>query len=165
MGTGLAFECRDCGYHATVHLGIGFMFPDVYQETVWMIRKEKFGQEWKDLFEKTPGAAVNADMELYVCLSCGAANRGLNLSLYEPKDASVARVQDGSFSAAFPAIGMEYVMPDLLEEDYRLVEEYVHLCPDCGKPMRLYREGDLLKCPKCGKGRMELDPRGHVCWD
>lgn len=164
MGSGIGFRCGKCGYDITVYLGIGFAFPRVYQEVVTAVRKGKFGREWKELFERTSGAAVDANRELYVCSACGRFREDMNLCLYEPKDADVTVVRDEAHSGFMPSEVTEYVTPAELKNRYRLVKVYPHLCR-CGKRMHQYREGDRLKYPKCKDGWMEYDPSGWINWD
>lgn len=163
MGQGKEFRCVECGYHFSAYTGIGFGFPQDYQETVRLIRKGKFGQEWKQLFESRPSTAVNAEQELYVCSSCGKYIMDLNLSLYELMRLDVSQVHEGVFTGANPSVGIEYVMPSDLRRDYKLVKAFPHLCPECGRRMQQYRNDDRLKCPKCQKGQMKLS--GMIMWD
>ena len=71
MGDGMVFRCDHCDHEEQVSCGIGFMFPQLYQDVVKKIRKGKYGREWKEVFESRPGAAVDARMVLYVCSECG----------------------------------------------------------------------------------------------
>ena len=163
MGNGLGFRCNSCGHVFIACFGIGFCFPMEYEETAEEIRKGKYGQEWKELFESIPGAAIDAEREMYVCSSCGNSKNELNLAIYRPKEPGVSKVHNESFSVAVPVYGREYVMRYELEQDYKLVKSYVHRCPECGKRMHKYREGDILKCPECKKGRMK--PNDVLMWD
>ena len=144
-------------------LGIGFLFPRVYQETVEAIEAGKYGQEWKELFEKTPGAAINAEMEFYTCPYCGGFANEPNLTIYAPDDPEISKVHTEPFSIAHPAEGSEYVTPYELSENYRRVKAFVHKCPECGKRMHRYRREDQLKCPECKAGTMEMGD--FILWD
>ena len=163
MGNGLGFRCNKCGHEFTASFGIGFMFPVLYRETVKEIRQGKYGREWKELFKTTPGAAVNAEMELYVCGTCGCSVNDLNLAIYEPKKPRAVKIQDPEPAGTMQAKGREYVMPYELKSDYRLVELFIHKCPECGKRMHKYRETDRLKCPECRTGWME--ETDSILWD
>ncbi len=163
MGDGTTFRCRHCGYEYTAYTGIGFLFPEVYEETVREIRKGNFGLPWKELFENTPGAAVNAGMELYVCTGCGLLSAEQNLSVYEPKDPNLSKIHTTRFAAAYPAVGGEYVTPHELERDYLLVQAFPHKCLECGERMRRYTANEIPECPKCRQERME--PSGEILWD
>ena len=164
MGNGVGFRCGKCGYGFTAYLGVGFDFPEVYRETVSAVQEGEYGQEWKELFERTPGAAVDANRELYVCSACGGYREDLNLTLYGPKDPGVSKVHDGRFSVANPAEGAEYVAPWELGDEYRVVKVYRHMCA-CGNRMHRLRVDDRLKCPWCRDGWMEFDPSGDMNWD
>lgn len=141
MGDGRIYRCNRCGHEEQVSSGIGFMFPQLYQDVVTKIRKGKYGREWKEVFESRPGAAVDARTELYVCPECGNCVQDLNLSLYEPMFPDAGKKERGIFSSANPAEGIEYVMPMELEREYRRIRIYVHRCPECKTRMDQYRTG------------------------
>ena len=162
MGGGTCFSCNQCGHKDTVCFGIGFLFPQLYQDVVEKIRKGKYGREWKQVFESEPGAAVDVEMQLYVCPECGTYKQDLNLSLYKPApDADY--IQEWILSGRKYDMDMKYVTPYILTKDYRQLKRYVHKCHACGKRMHQYRVGDRLACPKCKKGEME--PAGDILWD
>ncbi len=163
MGNGIEFTCKKCGHTDSAMFGVGFLFPDVYQNTVSEIKAGKYGSKWKELFEQIPGAAVNAEEELYVCPACGGYASEPNLTIYEPKDPAISKVHNEVFAIANPASGQEYVVPWELAGDYRRVKVFVHKCPECGKRMHKYRAGDRLRCPKCRQGWME--ETGYLNWD
>ena len=163
MGDGMVFRCDHCDHVEQVSSGIGFMFPQLYQDVVKKIRKGKYGREWKEVFESRPGAAVDVRMELYVCSECGNCVQDLNLSLYELMFPDAGKKERGIFSSANPAESMEYVMPSELEREYRRIRIYAHMCPKCKNRMHQYRTGELLKCPKCKEVRMYNS--GMYMWD
>jgi len=165
MGEGLCFRCQKCGEDFTAYTGIGFSFPRVYQDVVAAIQKGKYGKEWKKLFKATPGAAVNAEQELFVCPDCGRFDSFVNLSLYAPKEPGLSKFHDIPFSTVDPCFDMEYVMPRDLETDYQLVKQYPHVCQKCGKEMKPYSKGKRMKCPRCNDGWLEQNPAGRVLWD
>ena len=163
MGNGISFHCDKCGYKTVASYGIGFRFPTVYHEIVEAIKVGNYGQKWKELFEHTPGAAINAEMEFYVCAHCGSLANEPNLTMYAPNDPGISKTHNESFSIANPAVGREYVMLYELEKNYRRVKVFVHKCPECGKRMHKYKSGEQLKCPECKTGTMEFD--GMLNWD
>ena len=163
MGNGISFRCNKCGYETVASYGIGFLFPITYKETVEAIKTGDHGREWKELYEHTPGAAINAEMEFYICAHCGSFVNEPNLAIYAPYDPEISKIHNECFSVANPAVGCEYVMRYELEENYRLVKAFVHKCPECGKRMHKYKPGEQLKCPECKTGTMELD--GTLMWD
>ena len=163
MGNGLSFRCNKCGYEIVASYGIGYLFPITYKETVEAIKAGKYGQEWKELYEHTPGAAINAEMDFYTCSYCGSFANEPNLTMYAPNDPEISKTHNERFSISHPAEGCEYVMLYELRENYRRVKAFIHKCPGCGKRMHKYKQGELLKCPECKSGIMEFD--GMVCWD
>ncbi len=153
MGIGIEFTCNKCGHDYCAISGIGFGFPNEYQETVEEIKNGKYGKDWKRLFESTPGAAINAEKEFYVCPDCGAFDTEPNLAVYAPKDPTSPKDEEIN----------EYHTPYELQTDYHLVKSYIHKCPKCGKRMHKYRVTDYLRCPECNEGQME--PSGQLLWD
>ena len=158
MGAGMKLECPECGYEECVPLGIGMGFPGEYRRTVKRIREGKYGEEWKNLLESVPGAAINAEEELYVCSSCGHFQMEEVLSVYQPKEE-----QSSLDSSADKDQKINYVLPEELPGRYKLVKAYVHRCKKCGKRMKRYAEGDQLKCPECRMGSMMQTER--YMWD
>jgi len=153
MGNGFKIRCEKCGYEFTAMLGVGMMFPTLYDETVSEIKKGKYGEEYKKFFEDNPNAAVNCERVTAVCNKCGKLDSVMDLSLYLPKDASVKNAG--------------YVMEEEFESDFKKCMEYDHKC-SCGGSMEII---DLLfklaarkvKCPKC-KSNMQLTPE-LINWD
>ena len=163
MGEGKSFRCRRCGHEEIIHTGIGFGFPQLYEDVVRKIRKGEYGQEWKRRFESVPGAAVNAEMLLYVCSGCGCCREDLNLSLYEPVNPAAVCETVDIFCGANPAEDVDYVMPNRLSRDYRKIKVFTHVCPECGKRMHQYKDGERIVCPECREGQMEIT--GEFIWD
>ena len=157
MGAGMKLECPECGYEESISLGYGMFFPVTYREKVEMIRDGWYGEEWKNLLESVPDAAVNMDMALYVCSACGHFQNEEVLSVYQPKEQSS---QDGP---ADQDQTIDCVLPEELPGRYKLVKAYVHRCKKCGKRMKRYAEGDQLKCPECRMGSMMQTER--YMWD
>lgn len=155
MGAEWNLLCPKCGTEYSVRLGIGYVFPLEYKETVNEIKAGKYGTDWQKLFGSVPGAAVNAEAEFYVCAFCGGFSNEKNLSVYSPKGKSREAHTDQT--------GSKYCTLDDLKEGYRLVKSYVHKCPECGKRMHKYRPGDLLKCPHCKEKSMDIET--GALWD
>ena len=157
MGHGYTYRCNRCNYELYVHFGIGFGFPSLYMQTVTEIKQGKYGQKWKDLFENTRGAMIDAESELYVCASCGYCKEDMNLAIYRPKG------DKEGFSTEISDYVYGYVTKDDLKDHYTFVKSYTHPCPECGKRMHKYRATDQLKCPECKEGQLEKS--GLLMWD
>ena len=153
MGIGIEFTCNKCGHDYCATAGIGFRFPSVYQETVEEVKNGKHGEDWKKLFESTPGAAINAEKEFYVCPGCGTFDTEPNLAVYAPKDMTNPKDEEIH----------EYHTLHELQTEYHLVKSFMHKCPKCGERMHKYRTTDYLRCPECNEGQME--PSGELLWD
>ena len=102
--------------------------------------------------------AVDAEMKLYVCKSCGTWKVEADLSLYAPTNPENIKKEPS------------YVYLFAPREDYTLVKEYTHFCDKCGgiaesKPLKCTFKGyeaDGLRCPDCGG---ECKTSGLIMWD
>lgn len=163
MGTMLGYECENCSYSFSVNLGVGFLFPSAYRETVAAMKKGEYGQQGKDFFEKFPNGAVNIELVLAQCTKCGEFFSVPDLTLYVSKWDDFYKKSNGNWSVAFPFENVEYVTSSDLEMYYDEAEKYNHVCTKCHANLKLIKE---LKeepiCPKCGK-RMTLSEFGS--WD
>lgn len=156
MGVGYSYQCGKCGMTYGVNLGIGMLFPEVYQQAITDVLEGKYGQEWKETAQGIEHFAVNAELRLYRCDDCGFWDVDYDMSLYSPKD--VGKLLKKKFGEETVAEWghVPYVMEDDLKSDYNLVKERVHLCEECGKPMAVvdveFGEDPGLKCLECGGG-------------
>ena len=51
MGQGYGCTCNKCGYSFSANLGVGFLFPIVYKETVDAMKKGEYGEQGKKFFD------------------------------------------------------------------------------------------------------------------
>ena len=174
MGRGIQLECRNCHYSFRISFGVGFLFPQAYQETMEAAKNGKFGKKVQTFLAEHPDGALDCDLVLFQCPSCDNLDRGLDLSMYVPRDKPV--VHEGRWSSAYPFEEVSYVTPRDLEEHYKLVEPYDHVCGKCGSRMRVIKEADLfpngqnskkdektgVNCPKC---REPMFVGGQIMWD
>ena len=93
MGSGYDFKCKKCKTEYSAMLGIGMMFPRVYQGTVEDIKNGKYGPEWQQIMSSEEFVAVNAEREVYICSECKHWELDLNLALYRPKDVEAIRTK------------------------------------------------------------------------
>ena len=91
MGRGKTYICKHCNKKVNLFLGIGFSFPDVYQEKVADICDGKYGEEWQHLYQSEEFVAVNAEIYLYLCRKCGHWETESSMDLYVPKDTDSIR--------------------------------------------------------------------------
>lgn len=157
MGTGYSLKCRKCGYGFSANLGVGFMFPLVYQETMEAGREGKLGKEVRQFLEEHPDGVLDCNAVMLQCTECGELGRAPDLSMYLPKEGRE---------------GASYVAPWNLDE-YKLIGRYDHRCSKCKGKMRIIQEKELeqpvgngnptkVLCPKC-KEPLWLD--GILMWD
>lgn len=155
MGNGYKIKCKKCGYDYRAMLGVGMLFPSLYEKTVSEIKEGKYGEDYKKFFEDNPDAAVNCEAVLAVCEQCGNFSTVNDLSLYVPKKSDDAGMNVG------------YVMAEELESDYKKCRSYPHKC-FCGGSLKVIDMLDELsknavRCPKC-KGEMQLTD-DFMMWD
>ena len=152
MGEGFTYYCKKCHHSYSVMLGIGMLFPFEYEEEVGKITDGVYGDEWRDLFQKTPNAAIDAGKVLYICDNCRRWEIGTDITIYLPKD------PDADWGI------VPYVVKSDLKSDYRVLKRHYHVCNTCKKRMHkaTFEEMMELYCPKCGEKNMAQD---LVDWD
>lgn len=150
MGTGFTLKCPNCTFEKDYLIGVGMLFPEVYEELVTAIKDGDYGDEWYNFFDSHPGAAVNAEQELYHCPLCGVITEDYNLDLYLKKN-------DTPPESRYVALWCD-------KYKYDFVRHYIHHCPNCNGRMHKVSGGEKLKpipCPRCGT---ELESE-QFCWD
>lgn len=168
MGRGYGFICSQCGNEYGYGIGVGFLFPMVYEETLKEVKKGKYGEEWKNLVKNTKNIAIDAEEHLYVCKKCGTWKTEEGLSLYTPKDKKALKTKnnDSRWAVGFDFSQASYVTSEELREYYKLLKSYTHRCPKC--KARMHRatseEAFNLPCPKCG-GKAKEDYLDIINWD
>lgn len=170
MGSGIRCKCKSCGYETSVYFSVGFMFPDVYAETVKKMREGHFGEFSQKFFVEHPDGAVNCENIALVCPKCNRIGRGPDLTMYTPKPGYTLEKNVGRWSVALPFEGAAYVSPWDLVENYNEYAKFNHICPECGTQVlaldedsfaKKLKDGEIL-CPKCGD---TLEKRGYIMWD
>lgn len=96
MGYRIEVKCKKCKFKQMYHLGVGMMFPRVYQRIVDAVRNGEYGEEWKKFFEENTGAAIMAEQRLYQCFACKHLEKDYDLlKLPCPKCGSDLKIDDG----------------------------------------------------------------------
>lgn len=175
MGEGYCFSCKNCGYTFEANLGIGFMFPSVYEEVMNKARGGKLGPDAQRFLSEHPDGALDCSTVALNCKKCGELGTDLSCDMYIPKQAQQIESEDWKCSPAFPVEGAKYVMPMDLIRDYDLVQRYPHRCAKCNGEMESISKGKLtrygyedvidkrkLKCPHC---RQPLVMSDALMWD
>lgn len=169
MGQGYGCACKKCGYNLYANLGVGFLFPKVYQETVAAMKKGEYGAQGKIFFEEHPDGAIACDTVVARCTDCGEYLEVPDLTMYVPKkDYNPSENKPkGRWSVAFPFEGADYVSWSDLEEHYDFFEKYNHKCSGCcGTAEIIDFEKELnsgnLACAKCD-GKLEVTDL--IMWD
>ncbi len=166
MGSGVGFKCSKCGKEYCANTGIGFLFPEVYKETLADVKAGKYGEEWKRLALSEELVAVDAERYLYVCKKCGHWEVEYGLSLYAPNNVKKLKKKKYGEKTVEQWGEVPYVMSMDLEEDYHLLKRRVHKCEKCGGVMHKATrdEESNLPCPDCG-GAPEKGYLNIINWD
>ena len=164
MGQGYMFTCSCCGHEYEVSPGTGMMYPETYRTLIRHIRSGRYGEERRQLFEKTPYAAVNAEEFVYICGSCGWWEEAYDAAIYAPNDPdSLRKTKIGEKTVEEWGM-VPYATEGDLRESYHAVKRHYHTCPGCGR--RMYKASDKemrsLSCPRCGQTNTIQD---MIMWD
>ncbi len=162
MGVGYTWECKKCGYIFGADIGVGFLYPIIYNETMEKAKRGELGSELKEILEVYPEAAIDPEDYIFRCEDCGEYECEPILTAYIPKEGVKlpAPDKDRIWSVSFPFKGYAYVSSVDMMENYDIFEEYNHQCKKCGGKMKALTEkecleGDGMICPHC-KMRMEM---------
>ena len=181
MGTGKIFICDKCGHEVHASWGAGFLFPQVYIDTIRQIKEGKHGPLIKSFIEEHPDGAVNAETTLARCDECGHYENVQDLTMYIPQN-GYKRVVDPeriwSTSAYFK--GADYIARYELEDHYIEYKKYPHKCKCCNGNMSIIpltsysadstgRDVDEIdseikeiECPVCGEKMIVMS---FINWD
>ena len=157
-------QCNCCGHIVSILIGSSWTYP-VYHDVTADIKNGKYGQKWKDIYQNIPDAEIDADMELYSCSFCRSFANENNLSIYVPKKtddvpSEYTTMPFLQFLAKHKRINkLLSLRKARWYFSFRQIP-YPHHCKECGKRMHLYRRDDLLCCPECKEGWMEIKD----CW-
>lgn len=166
MGSGVVLKCN-CGAVYEISLGIGMMFPTVYQETLEAVEKGQYGIEWQQLVSNTKYIAIDAERYLYYCEECGRWEVQYGLSLYKPKSVEMLANKEYGIKTVEEWGHVPYATISDFERDYVLLKEYKHICTKCKHPMkRISSLSELnhieLRCEECGD---LLQIGDYIMWD
>ena len=154
MGEGYVMKCTKCGKEHHMYLGIGFLFPQEFQQVQKEAKAGRYGKRLQQILKDCPGTVVDAERDLFYCPVCGQWEVGPVLDAYIPD---------------IPAEGTDsnYYMADDLQNSGRVRKEYSRIC-SCGQKMQRW-DGQKplaelgLKCPDCG-GDLEM-LNDLIMWD
>lgn len=86
MGIELTCVCEKCGYEFEADVGVGFLYPKVYVETIDAMKEGRFGQQGKEFLEAFPNGAISCENIVVQCNDCKKLMVVPELSLYVPKE-------------------------------------------------------------------------------
>jgi len=158
MGHGYTVKCNKCGYEFCGYLGVGMLFPVVYQENIDKMKNGDLGPEAKIFFDKYPNGVIDSEKAVTKCKICGTYDSVYDFTMYKPKD-DTAELEKVS-----------YKMMDDIKKSYIKCMEFPHRCTKCGGRSKVYKsfvrkaEKSELKCPKCD-GMMGIKPGYMLMWD
>lgn len=161
MGVGYSYVCKKCGYTFSVNLGVGFMYPQLFQEVMKEAKEGTLGIQAKRFLEENPKGVISPRKVIARCEGCGEYEPVLDFNMYVPKEGHDPKPSTERWSVVDALDGCEYVY-DFSE--YDLKEKYDHRCSSCGGRLQILdeEEPEMLTCPRCG-GEMEI--QGMICWD
>ena len=144
MGFGYSYVCRKCGHAYEVFSESGMLLHDVRKKALEDIAAGKYGPEWREAYERAPGASVDGSYEVYVCDTCGSWTSEVDITLCAPEKA------DGA-------------VWDRAREQW-VFREYRPACRKCGGNTHAASDDELrhLPCPVCGAPNEE---QGGFLWD
>ena len=164
MGSGFSYECKKCKKEYSVRLGIGMLFPRVYQKILSDIKTGFYGDELKNLVNSQQYVAVNASKRVYICRHCGNWNLEYAMDLYTPVNIEEISKQKYGAKTVDEWGYIPYVIPYSLKEDYKLLKRFIHKCPVCDKRTHMASEKELkeLSCPHCKAKNSKAE---YIDWD
>ena len=165
MGVGYDLVCQKCGYSFEAWLGIGRMYPAVYEETVQKGKRGELGEELQKFLLENPSGAIDISCVVGACKKCGELHNIDDLSMYLPKKGLKPDKPKGRWSVSMPFEGAEYVSPMDLKAHYELVAKYPHKCKHCGGEIKIFTEKTIgrIKCPHCHEKLVKGDKL--IMWD
>ena len=141
MGTGTIYSCG-CRAPKPLMTGAGKLTPRICTATWEDMKTGKYGENWKRAVTMHPNGGLDCDYVIHVC-DCGHWEQNTKKTLWEKGNKSHCKSR----------------LPR-----NRCVKRYYHLCPTCGKRMRIANlEKDCLKCPDCHQAMTDFKP--YIKWD
>lgn len=160
MVSGCTWQCRKCNYLFHAATGVGFLFPQVYKETLDKAKNGELGSELETFFKDYKDGAIDASNTVLCCERCGALKNEMDLTMYVPKN-KLPNKKNEKWSVAFPFNEEDYVTPwDL--EDYMEYSKYPHKCEECGGNMQVVEDILKIACPIC---KEPLEIIEDILWD
>ena len=150
MGSFYQFQCKRGKFKLQVDLGVGIMFPIVYENVMDSARRGELGEDVQKFLLEHPNGVLDAANVLVKCVDCGQYEIVPDLTMYLPKDDSHEEKSPFGW---------------LLREYYKVFAEYRHKCKHCGGDVEIFKEEDFkrwrnkITCPYCG-GHPRI-ARGH----
>lgn len=160
MGNSLSCKCPECGFSFSALIGIGYMYPLVYNDTLQKIREGEYGKDAASFISEHPDAIVDASDAVYLCSSCHNLQAEQVLGLYLPKEETAENEND-----------RRLVLPCDFRGNYKLVKPYAHRCERCQSKTKKLTETSFRKliaqhqllCPGCN-APLDIVDNG-ILWD
>ena len=156
MGYGFTVTCK-C-QEKGMNMGVGMLFPHVYEETTRDAKAGKFGDDVRDALNENEGAVIDASNRMYRCANCGDVECMQCLNVYKPKN-TVSNVDSDAAASE-----NNCVIPSEHPEQYELIKEFTHYCPVCQRVMDDMTDVNItdMKCSRCGQNYQVDD---SILWD
>ncbi len=167
MGAGYEFTCSKCGKKYSVCWGIGFMYPEVFSDTLKAIKKGEYGEEYKKLALSEKYVAVDAEEYVYSCRKCGNWTTEMGLSIYAPDNVERLKRKRSGIKTVEEWGEVPYATDYDFKRDYHLLKRRLHKCSKCGGIMHKASNKEIinLSCPECGGEQRDDLSLTIINWD
>lgn len=165
MGRGYIYSCEKCKKSVYLSMGVGFLYPKIYQKTVEDTKAGAYGELGKLFFEMYPDGALDVEENVFRCKDCGEYRNLPRLSMYIPKEGYKHEAPKGKWSTAMPWYGEDYILPRELDEDYEFIGEYDHKCKCGGDMEQLSIDEYLFDEIICSKCKIKMECCSIENWD
>lgn len=168
MGIQYRVHCPNCTYEKCIDFGFGFLYPDLYRETIQKMREGSLGTEAQEFILQYPYGGVDCEYVALRCEQCKRLDSDLDLSMYIPKGNYVSeeKRENGRYTQAMLDPKEDYKMPCELQVHFELFRKYDHRCKFCNGKMQIMKEPQFLQeeitCPECGS---KLEKVPSMDWD
>ena len=162
MGSGYTCTCKKCGFVFNAHVGVGFNYPSLYQETLKAAKSGKLGKKARSFIINNPEGAIDPKRVVARCEKCGQYESVPDLSMYIPKEGNPASKNRENWTVATRGDATEYVFD--FDTNYELKETYDHKCKECGGRLTVIGE-ELQAHMPCHICDGEIVPELNILWD
>lgn len=166
MGSQYRVHCQQCGYDATLTLGVGFVYPEDFAKMQEKGRSGEFGDEIREFFSEHPKGVMDSEFVIAKCDRCNEYYSAPLTKMYIPKKrGKLQEIMCAIKSVVMPFRKAHITSALELGSNYRLHKTHLPPCKKCGEGMEMFPEKNVgqLQCPHCGN--RFLAPEISALWD